>query len=278
LDSQNVDKRIEHNKLRLVFDRRPCSDLTNVTCQEPDPPMADFPHGFTGIADAVHIDFKVPSEHTIGGQRFDAEMQIFHVLAKRRRMPVQSVLISATVDGYNYYFEDALVEFQYLFDVHSAQCGNFQRRSRQLVADVDKLLGEGNSSPYIDYQTWAEYSTQLDEPNIVSGVHAMRRNLQNAIWDPYHEMLIPSIYFWRYEGSLTEPPCGEWISWFISDKPMIISLSQLERMKNVLFNHVDPYCRRTSTQFGHSVARPIQETAGRDVWLCQATDFAPDPK
>jgi hypothetical protein len=67
-----VKKIIESNKLRLVYQRRPCSNLTNVLCQEPDPPSADFPSGWAGYADAIHIDFKVPSEHTIKGERFDA--------------------------------------------------------------------------------------------------------------------------------------------------------------------------------------------------------------
>ena len=33
-----VDKRIEHNKLRLVWERRPCSNTLNPRCAEPDPP------------------------------------------------------------------------------------------------------------------------------------------------------------------------------------------------------------------------------------------------
>jgi len=35
---RRVEKRIESNKLRLVYERRPCSDLDMPECQEPDPP------------------------------------------------------------------------------------------------------------------------------------------------------------------------------------------------------------------------------------------------
>lgn len=37
---QSVEKRIEPGKLRLVYPRRPCADLSLKECQEPDPPAA----------------------------------------------------------------------------------------------------------------------------------------------------------------------------------------------------------------------------------------------
>jgi hypothetical protein len=35
-----VEKRIEPGKLRLVYPRRPCANLSLNECQEPDPPAA----------------------------------------------------------------------------------------------------------------------------------------------------------------------------------------------------------------------------------------------
>ena len=77
-----VEKRIEGNKLRLVWPRRPCSDILDSLCAEPDPPHADFPNGWGGFSDMMHVDFKIPSEHRIYGEVFDAEMQIFHHLCQ----------------------------------------------------------------------------------------------------------------------------------------------------------------------------------------------------
>lgn len=245
---------------------------------EPDPPQADFPEGWGGMADAMHVDFKIPSEHTINGKRYDAEMQVYHLHPGRRRMPTQATMIQAQPDGFNWYFEGALKAFEYIYERDLALCAATQRRERRLLATAHANLGTSSSSNGpIDYSTLAEISTEMDRPDYEEYAENMERLLQDGRWDPHNEMLVPSIYFYRYEGSLTEPPCGEWVSWFITDKPMTIGTDQLERMKNALFNHVDYACRRTSVHFEGSVARPIQQTAGRPVYLCTSADYGPDP-
>jgi Eukaryotic-type carbonic anhydrase len=269
-----VLKLIQSNKLRLQFQRRNCADGESPECQEPDPPKADFPHGWGGYSDTMHIDFKIPSEHLIEGERFDAEMQIFNLHPERRRTPVQGVLIRATETGYNYYFDVALQVFEAQYEYDLSVCNQVRRRNRQLVSDVHAILGQNVSSPFVDYDTWGDISVPMDQEQWMEDIE---RRLQIGVWDPFHSMLIPSIWFWRYDGSLTEPPCGEFVSWFISDVPMIISFDQLERMKKVLFTHVDQQCNPTSVHYDHSVARPIQDSAGRPVWRCKPSDFGPDP-
>lgn len=276
LGSNSVLKLIESNKLRLKYQRRPCADLDNPACQEPDSPMADFPNGWGGMADVMHIDFKVTSEHLIQGKRYDAEMQIFHLHKDRRRMPTQSVLIEATDFGYNYYFDEAIKAFEYQYAVDSNRCANKKRRERQLLSHAHRVLGGGMESNFTDFEAWAEYSIETDDPDHEQRTRDMERRLQIGVWDPHHEMLVPSIHFWRYDGSLTEPPCGEWVSWFVCDRTMKISKSQLERLKRVLFTHVNADCEKTSVHYAHSVARPIQDAAGRPVWLCTYADFGPD--
>jgi carbonic anhydrase len=276
LNGNKIDKQIQSNKLRLLFTRRPCSDLSKVECQEPDPPSADFPNGWGGFADAMHVDIKVPAEHLLNGHRFDAEMQIYHLHPGRRRMPTQSVLIKATDDGYNSYFDAALTAFEYEYDNNRHQCAQKRRRERRLVSDFHDIMGSEVTSEFDDYTTWGEYSTEMDRPGYEEHASEMERKLEVMIWDPHHAMLIPTIHFYRYEGSITEPPCGEFVSWFVADVPMVISKGQLERLKTVLFTHVDPGCRRTSVHFNQSVARPIQETAGRPVYRCTRDDFGPD--
>ena len=96
-------------------------------------------------------------------------------------------------------------------------------------------------------------------------------------WNPHHKSLVPSHYLYGYDGSLTEPPCAEIVSWFVVDTPMKLSRRQLEQMKTILFANVDETCRETSVHYQRSVARPIQETGGnRDVWHCTRDNFLPD--
>ena len=226
----------------------------------------------------MHIDFKVPSEHTIWGERFDAEMQIFHLHPDRRRMPTQSVLIRAKDSGYNYYFQEALDAFQYEYDMNKAQCAIRQRRERQLISEFHEAMGSPMTTQNnTDYNTWTEFSTEYDRPDFEEHSTEKERLLNFGSWDPHHEMLIPTIHFYRYDGSLTEPPCGEWVSWFVADKPMIISHQQLEQMKTILFTNYDAGCRKTSVHFQQSVARPIRPTGRRPIWKCTAKDFGPDP-
>ena len=79
MKGSSVEKQILSNKLRLVYERRPCQNIMDTVCAEPDPPTADFPNGWGGFADLMHVDFKIPAEHRINGEKFDGEMQIYHL-------------------------------------------------------------------------------------------------------------------------------------------------------------------------------------------------------
>lgn len=151
------------------------------------------------------------------------------------------------------------------------------RKQRQLESKMHNILGDGSKHNHIDFDTRAEFSTDMDRPNWDEHSEEMDRLLQSSSWDPHHPMLIPTIHFYRYDGSLTEPPCGEFVSWFVADVPMIISFQQLEQLKNILFNNYDGNCRRTSVHYGESVARPVRPMGRRPVWKCTENDFGPDP-
>jgi carbonic anhydrase len=255
----------------LKFQRRPCVNLTNPVCAEPDPPVADFPNDWGGYADLMHVDFKIPSEHTIEGERFDGEMQIVHIHPSRRRTPTLSVLIRAKRAGYNPLFQEVLDQFQYVYNDHGSKCWAQLRRERRQATAMRRVLGKlAQNEP--DYDSWADFSTQDEDPsfNVTD-----RRKLQGS-FTPHDEMLVPSIHFYGYEGSITEPPCSEFVTWFVSDLPMTIGLTQLEQMKRILFTHVSPTCEKTSVHFAQSVARPLQDAAGRPVWRCTKADFVED--
>lgn len=184
--------------------------------------------------------------------------------------------------------------FQHEFDLHRAQCADSVRRGRKLVSDfhsnviadqqslvtenvedkIEDVISDEGAADY--YETWGEYSTLLDDPEFIAEGERHRELTQSGVWHPHHEMLIPTYWFYGYDGSLTEPPCTEIVSWFVMDTPMVIGPSQLDQLKNLLFNHVDSNCRRTSVHYDESVARPIQDAAGRQVWRCTEENFPPD--
>jgi carbonic anhydrase len=254
--------------LRLQFQRRPCREINLPECDEPDPPHADFPHNWGGYTDVIHVDFKIPSEHLIYGERFDAEMQIFHLHPSRRRTPTVVALMKACTTCHNDYLQDVIDEFQITFDNHTAECATRMRRDRKLMSKAHTRFGK-NVESSVDHDTSWKFSTSHEAPT-----HPQRKLQQ--IFNPHHEKLVPSIHFFGYEGSLTEPPCSEFVTWFITDVPMEISFDQLEQLKRIQFNHVDPHCKKTSIHSKESNARPIQDTFGRPVWRCTPSDFVAD--
>ena len=66
------------------------------------------------------------------------------------------------------------------------------------------------------------------------------------------------------------------VEWRIMDTPMTISIAQLFQLKKLLFHHVDKECKRTSTHFHGSVARPLQPYNGRMVHRCTCVNFMTD--
>lgn len=65
-------------------------------------------------------------------------------------------------------------------------------------------------------------------------------------------------------------------------EPAYISTQQLNRLKNILFNHVDSECRRTSVHSKENgVARPLQRLnndlyTGHNLFECTCLDFLSD--
>jgi carbonic anhydrase len=59
--------------------------------------------------------------------------------------------------------------------------------------------------------------------------------------------------FWHYSGSLTAPPCTEGVNWFISQKILTLSQSQLSAIKEKLNG-------------GEANSRPTQSLNGRNVY------------
>lgn len=52
--------------------------------------------------------------------------------------------------------------------------------------------------------------------------------------------LWPTIYFYRYQGQLTMPPCSEIVIWRILDEPLLISRKQFKQLGRLLTSYIDP--------------------------------------
>ena len=211
------------------------------------------------------------------GKQYAAEYQINLIQNRdsQRGAPVISVLFDIHPNNTaNFRVQQLLDHFQAKNDADAAECEAKRRKERKL--DARLLRGSGMIQ---DNQ-----STVLDEPPEVEAAfqEEYRRKTQEApkyrkfdVWD--RKWIMTSDWFFGYEGSLTEPPCTEFLEWRIIDKPALISEEQLVQMKRILFNHVDKDCERTSVHSEeYGVARPLQPYSGRLVHRCMCRDFLGD--
>lgn len=123
-------------------------------------------------------DIKIPSEHTICGKRFPAEYSIYMTHPLRRQTIVMSILLSIHEDDKrNEHLQEAIDEWQKLYDTNDDKCNN---KSRTLYS-TNNDVGES------------------DARKIVNGT---KRELRDETpfgrggWDPFHQSLEVSI---RYE-------------------------------------------------------------------------------
>ena len=52
--------------------------------------------------------------------------------------------------------------------------------------------------------------------------------------------LWPTIFYYRYQGQLTMPPCSEIVVWRILDEPLLISRKQFKQLGRLLTSYIDP--------------------------------------
>ena len=133
-----------------------------------------------------------------------------------------AILIDDEDDKFNPHLQRALDAFQDIFDADMADCEDYKRKQRRLDAVFNRKL-----------QNWLRYDTSeeqieedlgisdiLDEPESIEAEFQALRGKLNArrteeyrrVWDPWHTDLYRTIWFYGYEGSLTEPPCTGEIS------------------------------------------------------------------
>jgi carbonic anhydrase len=264
-----MDKQILPHKLSIVFKRRECLDLENQDCLDDRPPMADYPRFASGdlnieaYSDLHHFDIKVPGEHTIDGETFDAEIQMFHTSLTAPRLSSLGVPIRADDGLDNPEYQTVLNEFQSIYDLNALQC---DRRERQL-----QLRGSRNANTASTDQELA-YLTDA-----IQNLTETRKLQRNPNFNPYSDYFLPTMFFFRYDGSITEPPCMD-LTWWVMDEPMRISRRQLSQTKRILFSHVDANCNPTSVHNAdQSVTRPIEALGeDREIQHCQTGDFRSD--
>ncbi len=176
----------------------------------------------------------------------------------------------------NEHLQEVIDAFRTVFIKDKSLCAEKQRLENYAQGFVSpanrKLHGEENKtldSIEDDGELWNTTTIESNE----DGEYQRRLALK---WHPFHPDIQKTIHFWGYHGSFTEPPCtDDIVDWKIMDVPTPISTKQLAQLKQLLFNHVDKNCERTSVHNSDgSVARPTQETS--KYYKCTRDDYVSD--
>lgn len=274
-----VEKQILPSKLRLHYPREYFMDPDLPFGEQRGEwgdrnkfgPSADLPKRWGYQLPVTHIDIKIPSEHYLEGKQYSMEyqvnlMQMRDEPYKGRGAGIVSVLFDIHPDEEDNEKMGELIEaFEKVWNKDKMECEDFQRKKRRLDAKLYSMV------------------TENEEAKFQSKLRAARRLAdEDKDWDPWHKSILRTIWFMGYQGSLTEPPCSELAEWRIMREPAYISTQQLNRLKNILFNHVDSECRRTSVHSKENgVARPLQHLnndlyTGHNLFECTCLDFLSD--
>jgi Eukaryotic-type carbonic anhydrase len=196
---------------------------------------------------------------------------MFHTSLVMPRMSSLGILIRADDGVDNASYQTILNEFKGVFDLHALECA--QKRLRRRMS----LRGARTNDMNID----DEEEENVDEEYIEAAIRNITeaRKLQWTLpnFDPFNDDFMTTMFFYRYDGSITEPPCRD-ITWWVMDKPMRISRRQLAETKRLLFSHVDSNCVATSVHNrDQSVARPTFPLGeDREMEHCEEGAFRSD--
>lgn len=169
---------------------------------------------------------------------------------------------------------DDLSSFEFS-DIIAEQLEQGQERIEEMTPEPSSSPPTPASSP----QPSPEPSPQPSPKPETQSPTNRPRTRQQRKFNPYSDALMPTIFFYRYNGGITEPPCKD-ITWWVMTEPMVIAPRQLEQLQRILFTNKDPAngCFPSSVHNAdQSVARPTQALGSdRDIQDCSAGSFEAD--
>ena len=213
-------------------------------------PTLTIPDDPTTKYRATQLHLHVVSEHTMDGEYWDGELHMVHTSDDGQRLAVVAVLLNANAaaNANNHsQFETLLQGWTAVQEESLQRCGiahnsKSRRRKRNRTRQLER----------------------------------------DASWD-IHD-LIPmgtTTTFYRYDGSLTTPPCSEIVQWNVADTALDISRNQYNRFVDFIATYRDPTSCELATvanpQDG-STNRPLQAQNGRFVHRICPTTFVEEEK
>ena len=212
------------------------------------------------------MEIHARSEHVVDGRRFDAELQMVHMGTNNdnNKMAIVSIMIDASARADHVDFQYLLDQWQAAANDQTTRCGttrSLRRRDNKI-----QLAGPGSEREEKEYPSQARRTQQQQCTGTTCGPR--RKMYPYSMW--------PSIWYFKYAGSLTTPPCSAIVNWRVLDKQMMISRKQYKQLATLLTAYKDGNCQDDTVLSPHGENfRPLISinTNNQDVAHCTKDDF-----
>jgi carbonic anhydrase len=194
------------------------------------PAVATTTDGSSMIFELKQFHIHASSEHSLDQEFFDAELHIVHQQRdNNNQLAVIGIFIVSDSEDDNLDFDQMLNEWEVEYSLMLDTCSNTRR---QLSSTLRKT------------------TTTTDDTSF---------NIYN---------LIPQgTSFYRYNGSLTTPPCSEIVDWSVAEIPLFISVHQYRKLMSIILNyrHSETCELASIASPSGTTSRPIQPLNQRHV-------------
>jgi carbonic anhydrase len=202
---------------------------------------------------ATQIHVHLGSEHALNGTKYVAEMHVVH----------EAVGVGSGSTGIG----DAARQLAVLgavFEVSDfSQTGGF----------LDGQLGRWEGKAKAVSAACADFGNRV--PSIAKPTNDNKSNLRQksktSRFDIYGGLLSKSYSIYKYHGSLTTPPCTESVTWNVIAEPVLISSTDLDRLRDLILRYIRPrtceYASVASRSLGTpgTTSRPLSPLNGRPI-------------
>ena len=190
-------------------------------------PNIDFSMGFPRPWHLEFIDISVPSQHKIEGKQYDAEIVLSHTYSVNKHDRLIGnvvVLLERGDDEDDYPFLELYIR-------------SWERLSRK----IRKACRTQNFSALNKPQKLSKMATLPPDIAELIPTQVLKRSYFQGEFQPYDfYQKAGTEYYYRYEGSLPEPPCFETVHWRIIKDSVRVSPDQMDRLEKLFYNRVNP--------------------------------------
>jgi carbonic anhydrase len=203
------------------------------------------------------MEIHARSEHIVDGRYFDAELQMVHMGTNNNdnQAAIISVMIEANAKGDHSQFQYMLDQWQIAVNNIDSRCDSTTNRHRHLRTDSSRMqqqqqpnkhAREGNKTA-----SWTRRNQGQQDQCTGDNCGPRKRMFPYNMW--------PSVYYFRYSGSLTTPPCSSIVQWRIIDRTMKISRRQYKQLTKLMTTYKDDNCNKdTVVSLKGENSRPLR--------------------